>query len=474
MKYFYLLVSILLFHIYSFAQDLQVTNMQGYVVEDPKFTISNNTTFLTFATNMRVYKFPATGPSSPISNPINPDQNQWGPFQVDINSYDDYVYLIYTDYSSGKFFVKVAYSNNQGLDWYQVVVDTIELGYSLGSRYDLPRVVISEKGNPYFFYYVFQNDRDTSGIYMFDLFSNTRKKIDVNIPKPRYEYAITPFVKTINNVDHIFLSYWIDSSFYLRKSTNEGQSFSNPVAIQSLNVLWPFYDWQSTFQYSSDGKLYFKYDYQIFDFGEHGRKFYVKISEDLGETWSAPILIDTNFNYVDFRIIGNKFVKFYKDDDMNVYIQSSSDLVNWSEKIKVNSVDSSVVSEFVAAVPYDNKIVLAWKDNRTGHDEIFYRVIDITTSIEKEFLPENFALHQNYPNPFNPITNISFTLNQKARTSLKVYDIFGKLVKTLVDDELNEGNYNYKFDGSGLSSGVYYYQLVSGDKKLTKKMMLIK
>lgn len=115
MKYFNLLVSILFFHIYSFAQDLQVTNMQGYVVEDPKFTISNNTTFLTFATNMKVYKFPATGPSSPISNPINPDPNQWGPFQVDIASTGDFVYMIFSDYYQGNIVIKVAYSNNREL-----------------------------------------------------------------------------------------------------------------------------------------------------------------------------------------------------------------------------------------------------------------------------------------------------------------------------------------------------------------------
>lgn len=474
MKSLYIFISIIFINLSLIAQDFQVSNMQGSSVNDPKFTISGSDVYLTFSTNMRVYKFPASGPSSPISNPINPDPNQWGPFQVDIKAYGDYIYLVYTDYANQKFLVKVAYSNNRGTDWYQVIVDTIEFGNLLGSRYDLPKVLISDKGTPYFFYFVFQNDRDTSGIYMFDLFSNTRKKIDVNIPKPRYEYAITPFVKTINNVDNILLSYWMDSSFYLIKSTNEGQTFSNPSIIQTINVLWPFYDWQSTFQTDSQGKLYFKYDYQVFDIGQHGRKFFVKISENFGETWSQPILIDTHFNYVDFRVVGNKFVKFYIDDDMNLYIQSSSDLINWSEKVKVNVADSSVISEFAAGVQFSNQIALAWKDKRTGHDEIFYRVMDVPTSVENNSMPIDFVLHQNYPNPFNPITNISFSLNQRAKVSLKIYDVFGKLIKTLENGELNEGIYNYQFDGNGLSSGVYYYQLISGSRSLTKKMMLIK
>lgn len=475
MKYFNLLVSILFFHIYSFAQDLQVTNMQGYVVEDPKFTISNNTTFLTFATNMKVYKFPATGPSSPISNPINPDPNQWGPFQVDIASTGDFVYMIFSDYYQGNIVIKVAYSNNRGIDWYQIVVDTINLGNFLPGRLDLPKVIVSEGGKPYFFYYVFENSRDTSGIYLYDLMLNNKRKVDTFFPKARYEYAVTPFVKTINNIDHLYLSYWIDSSFYMIKSTNGGQTFTNPTVIQTVKVLWPAYDWQTTFLYGQDGKLYFKYDYQIFDFPhDFGKKHYVTYSQDGGQTWSTPILIDTNFNSIYLLLAGNKFVKYYTDDDNNLYVQSSDNLISWSNKLKVNSVDSSVITRYPAGAIYDNKIALAWKDKRTGSDEIFYSLLDIPTSVEKNLGPENFVLYQNYPNPFNPKTTISFTLNKKSFASIKVYDVFGKLIRTLVNDELNSGSYNIQFDGSGLSSGVYYYELTTGEAKATKKMILIK
>jgi len=82
----YLLSSILVIITFNFlqAQDYQVTNMQGYVVETPKFSIANDIVYLTFRTNTKLYKFPATGPQSPISNPIRFDPTFWGPNAVDI------------------------------------------------------------------------------------------------------------------------------------------------------------------------------------------------------------------------------------------------------------------------------------------------------------------------------------------------------------------------------------------------------
>ncbi|MBL8008559.1 MAG: YHYH protein [Ignavibacteria bacterium] len=85
-----------------------------------------------------------------------------------------------------------------------------------------------------------------------------------------------------------------------------------------------------------------------------------------------------------------------------------------------------------------------------------------------------FELSQNYPNPFNPETNIKFSINKPALTTLKVYDISGKEVSSLISENLIAGSYAVKFNGNSLSSGIYYYVLVSGDLKMTKKMMLVK
>lgn len=89
-------------------------------------------------------------------------------------------------------------------------------------------------------------------------------------------------------------------------------------------------------------------------------------------------------------------------------------------------------------------------------------------------LPKEYDLSQNYPNPFNPTTVISWQSPIDSRQTIKVYDILGKEVVTLVDEFKAAGRYSVKFDGRGLASGVYIYQLRSGDFVASKKMLMIK
>ncbi len=89
-------------------------------------------------------------------------------------------------------------------------------------------------------------------------------------------------------------------------------------------------------------------------------------------------------------------------------------------------------------------------------------------------IPDKYSLSQNYPNPFNPTTNIEFRIADFGFVSLKVYDILGREVATLVNEEKPAGSYNVSFDASSLSSGVYFYRLNSGSFISTKKMILLK
>ncbi|MCX6162470.1 MAG: T9SS type A sorting domain-containing protein, partial [Ignavibacteriae bacterium] len=88
--------------------------------------------------------------------------------------------------------------------------------------------------------------------------------------------------------------------------------------------------------------------------------------------------------------------------------------------------------------------------------------------------PETYSLSQNYPNPFNPVTKINFALPKSGLVTLKVYDVLGKEITTLVNEVKNVGAYTVDFNGSNLSSGVYFYKLSSGDFTSIKRMMLIK
>jgi hypothetical protein len=103
-------------------------------------------------------------------------------------------------------------------------------------------------------------------------------------------------------------------------------------------------------------------------------------------------------------------------------------------------------------------------------------VYNETTAIEDkpQTVAAQFELNQNYPNPFNPNTKIEFMIEKGAHTVLKVYDVLGQTVATLIDANLAAGSHVATFDGSNMESGVYFYQLTSGNHKETKKMMLVK
>ncbi|MXX97842.1 MAG: T9SS type A sorting domain-containing protein [Rhodothermaceae bacterium] len=98
------------------------------------------------------------------------------------------------------------------------------------------------------------------------------------------------------------------------------------------------------------------------------------------------------------------------------------------------------------------------------------------TSIQRDpvEIPDGFTLSQNYPNPFNPQTSIEFELKDAGLATLKVYDMLGREVATLVDEHLVAGKYNATFNATELTSGTYVYQLNVAGHRLSGKMTLVK
>lgn len=105
-----------------------------------------------------------------------------------------------------------------------------------------------------------------------------------------------------------------------------------------------------------------------------------------------------------------------------------------------------------------------------------YQIATTTTSIDEqnEFQPESYLLYQNYPNPFNPSTTIKYQLAESGFVTLKVYDITGSVVQTLVNKSQKPGTYQINFEASHLSSGVYFYTMVSKGFIQSRKMILLK
>jgi len=104
------------------------------------------------------------------------------------------------------------------------------------------------------------------------------------------------------------------------------------------------------------------------------------------------------------------------------------------------------------------------------------KIITITsaTGVEETSVPVQYSLEQNYPNPFNPVTIISYSIPEESFVSLKIYDLKGREMKSLVDEVKSAGIYKIAFDASGLSSGVYFYRIDAGKYTQTKKFVLLK
>ena len=112
----------------------------------------------------------------------------------------------------------------------------------------------------------------------------------------------------------------------------------------------------------------------------------------------------------------------------------------------------------------------------SGTDLFLHTLIDFPTSITKneDHNLYEFDLMQNYPNPFNPSTNIKWQINQRNFVQLKIIDVIGNDVATLVNEEMPAGSYEINFNARNLASGIYFYTLSVGNRNITKKMILMK
>ena len=139
---------------------------------------------------------------------------------------------------------------------------------------------------------------------------------------------------------------------------------------------------------------------------------------------------------------------------------------------------------FVAGSGNSNSVKeYSFTDSKLSTGKLAYRLKQIdndgTTSFSKiveveNLQPSTFDLRQNFPNPFNPSTVISYQLPVSAQVSLKVYDVLGNEVASLVNLQQEAGSYNVTLDASTLASGTYIYRLIAGDYVAVKKMAVLK
>ena len=200
--------------------------------------------------------------------------------------------------------------------------------------------------------------------------------------------------------------------------------------------------------------------------GTNGNGIY--LSTNNGTNWTQTAL--SGKGVYSFAVLGNNI--FAGTISSGVYLSTDSG-TNWTQKnegfTSLSVIYSLLITNnYIFAGGYQFS---AW---RRPLSELIVGVKNISSDI-----PSGFLLSQNYPNPFNPTTRIKFSIppfegGQRGMTSLKVYDILGKEIETLVNEKLNPGKYKVTFNASQYPSGVYFYRLITESFSETKRMILLK
>jgi hypothetical protein len=213
---------------------------------------------------------------------------------------------------------------------------------------------------------------------------------------------------------------------------------------------------------------------------------YYKRSINGGISWGAETKLTKNtFSnaYPSLAVNGSvlhlTFMRLIKSSWEIFYISSSNNGTKWGSDVQLtnNASYSSVPSIAVSG----SNVHIIFRDDRDGNYEIYYKRYIGAFNFKPTGITDNdpellsvYSLSQNYPNPFNPVTNINFQLPADNFTTMIIYDIAGRVVETLVNNNLQAGTYQVSWNGSKYSSGVYFYRLTSGEFSDIKSLILLK
>jgi len=226
------------------------------------------------------------------------------------------------------------------------------------------------------------------------------------------------------------------------KSTNFGASFTSGATVGSANT------------------------YSVAFYGNKGYtgQTIALTSTDAGGTWATATLPGTGTCYSFNAVAG----RFWYNRGSSIYYSSDN--------------GANFASQFTGTGTYqamhlvlDGTTIRGWSVTNTGLIAMYTEGGVVSgVSNNTSITPSSYSLSQNYPNPFNPVTKINFSLPKSGFVSLKVYDILGKEIASLVSSNMSAGSYSVDFDASRLSSGAYFYKIESNGFSDVKRMLLIK
>uniref|UniRef100_A0A7V2ZJ26 T9SS type A sorting domain-containing protein n=1 Tax=Ignavibacterium album TaxID=591197 RepID=A0A7V2ZJ26_9BACT len=190
-------------------------------------------------------------------------------------------------------------------------------------------------------------------------------------------------------------------------------------------------------------------------------------STNFGVSWELSGLEGNNVNFIAIKSSTDTLTLFASTNDSGVFF-STDNGTTWF------SSNSGLPTTNITGLRSTGTYLYAG----TGGEGLWrIKINDLITNVDEESystIPSQFYLSQNFPNPFNPSTKISWQSPVGSRQILKVYDILGNEVATLVDEFKEAGRYEIEFDARNLSDGIYFYRLQADNFVQTKKMILIK
>jgi len=184
------------------------------------------------------------------------------------------------------------------------------------------------------------------------------------------------------------------------------------------------------------------------------------------------------------NIVNGKVTKIFPQDsvvkDANIYALSGSTFVGYTTSgttgmYSLTNLPTGTLKILANRIGFCSDSI-ALNISKSIIDSVNFRLTQLYVGVNtiSSEVPDKYLLYQNYPNPFNPNTVIKFQIKDSKFTSLKIFNLLGKLVATPVNGKLNAGTYEVQFDGSNLPSGVYFYRLVTENYSETKRMILLK
>lgn len=227
--------------------------------------------------------------------------------------------------------------------------------------------------------------------------------------------------------------------------------FFNPVSAQWQQTIGASNKNIKAFQVSGTNLFAGAYDGDVF------------LSTNNGSNWNAVNTDLTNKVVTAMTIQGTNL--FVGTDGGGVFL-STNNGTNWT------GINTGLSNKRLHAMIIHGGTIFAG----TAGGGIWKRSLSQITSVESMLnnFPANFTLQQNYPNPFNPSTQITYSIPKLSNVSIKVYDILGQEIATIVNDKKLKDLYTLRWDAQNVPTGLYFYRLVTDEYELTKKMIITK